>query len=68
MDLVKSAGESADESGIDQFLRTAPGVPIAVVAWDSGALINANTAMANLLGVPDGGLVGRSVVEFHALP
>lgn len=68
MDLVKSAGESADESGIDQFLRTAPGVPIAVVAWDSGALINANAAMASLLGVPDGGLVGRSVVEFHALP
>ncbi|HEX6120501.1 MAG TPA: HAMP domain-containing sensor histidine kinase, partial [Dongiaceae bacterium] len=65
---MKPAGESVEESGTDQFLRAAPGVPMAVVGWDSGVMINANAAMASLLGVPDGGLVGRSIVEFHALP
>jgi len=68
MDLMKPAGESAEESGIDQFLRTAPGLPIAVVAWDSGALINANAAMAGLLGMPDGGEPQPFEMPDDALP
>jgi PAS domain S-box-containing protein len=68
MERTGPAGGSADDNAIDRFLRTAPGVPIAVIAWDSGTLVNANEAMARLLGMLAADLIGRSILDFHVLP
>ncbi|HEY3148314.1 MAG TPA: PAS domain-containing protein, partial [Dongiaceae bacterium] len=68
MDLTSARGQSPDDGAVDQFLRIAPGVPVALIAWDSGVLIDMNKAMAAQLGAPAESLSGRSILEFHAVP
>ncbi|HEY1382761.1 MAG TPA: PAS domain-containing protein, partial [Dongiaceae bacterium] len=68
MGSTSAKGQSPDDRAVDQFLRIAPGVPVALIAWDSGALIDANKAMGTLLGVPVESLCGRSILDFHVVP
>ena len=68
MGSTSARGQSPDDRAVDQFLRIAPGVPVALIAWDSGALIDANKAMGTLLGVPAESLTGRSILDFHVVP
>jgi PAS domain S-box-containing protein len=66
--MEPTRGQSPDDPAVDQFLRIVPGVPVALIAWDSGMLIDANKAMATLLGVPLESLGNRSILDFHVMP
>jgi PAS domain S-box-containing protein len=66
--MESTRGQSPDDPAVDQFLRIVPGVPLALIAWDSGMLIDANKAMATLLGVPLESLGNRSILDFHVMP
>jgi PAS domain S-box-containing protein len=68
MESTRPTGESMDEGTIDEMLRIAPGVPMAVVTRECGVLLNANQPMAELLGLPMACVIGRSIVECHVLP